>query len=438
MPADRLLTLANHRFTAPLVRALGLPQPKPLQRRTTPYAAREFAGDAVLVLAAPGGFAAQACREILAVQGADLSATGAWQAIVVDATGCQAAGSLDFLHAELRPRLAGLAEGGRVLFLLHARPASPEAAACGRAVEGLMRSLAKEIGRRGATANALALDHPGLDALPAPLAFFCTARSTYVSGQVVQLGEAAPFPFDTHERVAVVTGAAGGIGAAVAERLAREAVHVVCVDIPAAAEPLAAVAAGAGGTALALDIAAPDAAQALCEALAARGGVDVLVHNAGITRDRTFARMSAEEWHGVMAVNLHAVLAIDRALDAAGLLRDGGREVCLASISGIAGNAGQANYAASKAALIGYVAQRARELATRGITVNAVAPGFIETAMTQRIPFMVREVGRRLNAVAQGGRPEDVAEAIAFLARSETQGITGQALRVCGQSFLGA
>jgi 3-oxoacyl-[acyl-carrier protein] reductase len=132
------------------------------------------------------------------------------------------------------------------------------------------------------------------------------------------------------------------------------------------------------------------------------------------------------------------VLAIDRVLDEAGALHAGAREICLASISGIAGNAGQTNYAASKAALIGYVAARAQQLAPQGITVNAVAPGFIETAMTDRIPFVVREVGRRLNALMQGGRPQDVAEAIAFLARPEAQGISGETLRVCGQSFLGA
>lgn len=148
--------------------------------------------------------------------------------------------------------------------------------------------------------------------------------------------------------------------------------------------------------------------------------------------------MSRTEWDSVLAVNFRAVLAIDRALDDAGALRAGAREICLASISGIAGNAGQTNYAASKAALIGYASGRAARLAGDGITVNAVAPGFIETAMTDRIPFLVREVGRRLNSLARGGRPEDVAEAIAFLARPGARGISGQTLRVCGQSFLGA
>ncbi|HYE39848.1 MAG TPA: SDR family oxidoreductase, partial [Ramlibacter sp.] len=221
-------------------------------------------------------------------------------------------------------------------------------------------------------------------------------------------------------------------------RLAAEGMHVLCVDRPAAAAALEAVARQAHGTPLALDITAPDAAQRLVDAVALLGGTHVLVHNAGVTRDRTFARMTAGEWNDTLAVNLEAVLAIDAALDGAGALHDGAREICLASISGIAGNAGQSNYAAAKAALIGYVAARAEVLAPRGTTVNAVAPGFIETAMTRRIPFMTREAGRRLNALMQGGLPQDVAEAIAFLARPDAGAVTGQTLRVCGLSFLGA
>jgi 3-oxoacyl-[acyl-carrier protein] reductase len=214
---------------------------------------------------------------------------------------------------------------------------------------------------------------------------------------------------------------------------------VLCVDVPAAAAPLQALAAAVGGESLGLDIASPAGVAQLAQAVAGRGGASLLVHNAGITRDRSLARMSAAEWDGVLAVNLGAVLAIDAALDAAAALRPGAREICLASISGIAGNAGQTNYAASKAGLIGYVQARGAELARRGGGgAFAVAPGFIETAMTRRMPWMLRETGRRLNALQQGGQPEDVAEAIAFLARPEAAAFSGQTLRVCGQSLLGA
>lgn len=440
---DKLLALANHPWTAPLVRALGLPQPRPLRRRNDAYASLELAGRSVAIVPVPAASAAPGLREALAQLGAgEAAASASADALVLDARHCDGVAALGSLHADVQPALARLAAGGRVLLLAPGNVVAPEAAAATRALEGFIRSLAREVGRRGATANLLRVP-PGAEAgLPALLAFFCSDRSAYVSGQVVQLAPAAVPPAGAppllQGRTAVVTGAAGGIGAATARRLAAEGAFVICADIPQARAPLQALAGEIAGSALTLDITAPDAPQALLAALAPRGGVDIVVHNAGITRDRTLARMERAEWDAVLAVNLGAVLAIDRALDAAGSWREGAREVCLSSISGIAGNAGQANYAASKAALIGYVAARAQQPPARGMSVNAVAPGFIETGMTQAIPFMVREAGRRLNALAQGGRPEDVAEAIAFLARPDAGAVNGQTLRVCGQSFLGA
>ncbi|MFP5501629.1 MAG: SDR family oxidoreductase, partial [Candidatus Sericytochromatia bacterium] len=193
------------------------------------------------------------------------------------------------------------------------------------------------------------------------------------------------------------------------------------------------------GTPLALDIASPGAPRALADFLRDRfGGLDVLIHNAGITRDKTLAKMPPEAWEAVLSVNLQAVMAIDAVLLGEGVLRMGGRIVCLSSISGVAGNFGQTNYAASKAALIGYVAAMAPGLAPRGICINAVAPGFIETPMTARMPVLMREAGRRLNALSQGGQPRDVAELVTFLATPAAYGLTGNAIRVCGQGLIGA
>jgi 3-oxoacyl-[acyl-carrier protein] reductase len=148
--------------------------------------------------------------------------------------------------------------------------------------------------------------------------------------------------------------------------------------------------------------------------------------------------MSVEAWQTVLAVNLSAPLRVHQALFSQGLLKPAARIVVVSSISGIAGNRGQTNYAFSKAGLIGWVQSIAPVLAAQGRAINAVAPGFIESAMTAAMPFAVREAGRRLNALKQGGQPVDVAEAVAFLASPDAAGINGQVLRVCGQSILGA
>jgi 3-oxoacyl-[acyl-carrier protein] reductase len=240
-------------------------------------------------------------------------------------------------------------------------------------------------------------------------------------------------------KVAVVTGAARGIGAAIAQVLARDGATVVAVDVPSAGEALASVANRVGGTALQLDVTSADAGRRIAgHAHDRHGGLDVMVHNAGITRDRLLVNTDRDRWASVLAVNLESQLRIDDVLLGERGLSDGGRVVSLSSTSGIAGNRGQASYAASKAGVIGMVQARAREVAARGITYNAVAPGFVETVLTARIPLATREVGRRINSLSQGGQPVDVAETVAWFAQPGTAGVTGQVLRVCGQSLLGA
>jgi 3-oxoacyl-[acyl-carrier protein] reductase len=203
--------------------------------------------------------------------------------------------------------------------------------------------------------------------------------------------------------------------------------------------PLSETARAIGGSALPLDVMAETTPARLVEALRqAHGGVDIVVHNAGVTRDKTLARMSEQQWDMVLGINLDAILRMNAALIDSGTLRDGGRIVSLASISGIAGNTGQTNYAASKAGVIGLTRALAKQTAGRGITVNAIAPGFIETRMTAAVPVMIREAGRRLSALSQGGLPEDVGRAIAFLSSPGSAGLTGNVLRVCGGALLGA
>jgi 3-oxoacyl-[acyl-carrier protein] reductase len=168
------------------------------------------------------------------------------------------------------------------------------------------------------------------------------------------------------------------------------------------------------------------------------GGVDIIVHNAGVTRDKTLANMTQQQWDMVMNINLSSEERINDELIAQGAIRDNGRVICVSSISGIAGNMGQSNYGMSKAGVIGMVQSMTPVLFAKNITINAVAPGFIETQMTAAIPFAIREAGRRMNSMSQGGLPVDVAEAIAWYASPASAGVTGNIVRVCGQSLIGA
>jgi 3-oxoacyl-[acyl-carrier protein] reductase len=318
---------------------------------------------------------------------------------------------------------------------------APHAAAAA-ALEGFARSLAKEIGRKGATAHVVYVSEGAEDRLEPVLRFLLSDRSAFVTGQPwrvtgrVAAPASVPLVRPLEGKVALVTGAARGIGEATARALAAEGAHVVCLDRPADDGPNGQVARDIHGTPLSVDISDPEAPRAIVAALGSRG-VDVVIHNAGITRDKTLARMSAEWWDQAVDVNLGAVTRITGAL-LEGALRDGGRIVCLSSVAGLAGNVGQTNYSASKAGLVGYVRTLAGPLAARGIAVNAVAPGFIETRLTAAMPVVTREVARRLSALGQGGEPRDVAEALTFLASPGAVGLTGQVVRVCGGMFVGA
>ena len=322
----------------------------------------------------------------------------------------------------------------------------PASAAARQGVDALVRSLAKEL-RAGATANGIVLAEEVTTTSPGALGalrFFLSGRSAFIDGQFLSVtsGE-GQLPADPEKplagKVAVVTGAARGIGAAIARTLHRDGATLVLVDIPAAGDHLAAVANEVRGTALQLDISREDAGQRIIDhAVARHGRLDIVVHNAGITRDKLLANMDQNRWNSVIAVNIAAQLRINEALLASEHFRESPRIVSVASTSGIAGNRGQTNYAASKGGVMGMVRATAPLLSARGGSINAVAPGFIETEMTARIPFATREIARRLNSLQQGGQPGDVAEAIAFLASDAAGGISGEVLRVCGQNLVGA
>lgn len=442
---DLLRKLHRNPATAWLARAAGLPDPVELLRAPGPAGSHPLSGKRAALQGAASGYASDVLADAVTRAGAVIDgAAPILDILIFDATGCRAPADYAALYDAFHPAASRIAPNGRVL-LVAAPPdatADPAAAAAARGVEGFSRSLGKELGKKGITVNLAYVAPEALGRLDGIVRFFCGTRSTYVSGQAIELSTMAvdrDNATDLQGKVAVVTGSARGIGLATAQRLVEEGATVVCVDVPAASQALHDSCRAIGATPLVLDIAAADAPSRLGEFLRERwGGVDIVVHNAGVTRDRTLARMARQDWDLVVNVNFGAIVAIDEALLAAHLLRDGARLICLSSISGVAGNFGQSNYAATKAALIGYVAARARQLGARGITANAVAPGFIETPMTQRMPLVPRELGRRLNSLKQGGQPRDVAELIAFLAAPGSVGITGNTIRVCGQALIGA
>ena len=451
---DRYQSLTNSSLGRAVAGRIGLPAP-PILRRHEP-GQPPLSGPVVLG-AAHGGRLAEPAGGVLrgigahVVDGEDPSAGSAEAAaLVFDASGIDGSERLRALYDFFHPRIRSLARNGRILVLagVPAEAHGPAAATAQRAIEGFTRSAAKEIGRRGSTAQLLRVEEGAEDGIESSLRFLLSARSAYVDGQVVTLegpaGRESPAPADPERPLAgtsaAVTGAARGIGEAIAETLAAEGAAVVCIDIPAAGDSLTAVANRVGATALPLDITDPAASERIVSFVRERlgGSLDAFVHNAGITRDKTIANMSSEAWDAVLEVNLTSQERINEGLLEGGVLGAAPRIVSVSSVSGLAGNRGQANYATSKAGVIGMVDALAPVMRERGGTANAVAPGFIETAMTARMPIATREAGRRTSSLLQGGQPVDVAETIAWLLWPGSSCVNGNVVRVCGQALIGA
>jgi 3-oxoacyl-[acyl-carrier protein] reductase len=463
--ADRLHQILDSPPGRFISKQVGIPTAAPLRRYE---AGQPLVDGPALLGGAPGARLLPAATEALRSAGVDLHRFGGdhvrkgvargadytpsddddqrFGALVFDASGIASSADLreayEFFHATIRR----VGTSGRVIVLATPpeQSESPGQAIAQRALEGFTRSVGKEIGGKGATAQLVYVAAGAEGNLESTLRFLASARSAYVSGQVVRVGagesgSVADWERPSEGRVAVVTGASRGIGAAIARTLARDGASVVALDIPAQGQDLTRVANEIGGEALQMDITTGDAPATLVEYLRERhGGVDVVVHNAGITKDKTLGRMDDGQWGAVIAVNLTSQERMNDALLAGDTLRPQGRIVTVSSISGIAGNRGQVNYATTKAGVIGTVEALAPVLAERRATINAVAPGFIETQMTAAMPAPVREAGRRMNSLSQGGLPVDVAETIAWFASPASGGVNGNVVRVCGQGLLGA
>ncbi|MEZ0353997.1 3-oxoacyl-ACP reductase [Mycobacterium sp. pR1184] len=449
-PSDLFSQVVNSGPGSFLAKQLGVPQPENLRRYS--------AGDAPLPGSLLIGGEGRVVEPLRAALDGDYDVVsnnlgGRWAdrfgGLVFDATGITAPKGLKALHDFFTPLLRNLAHCARVVVV----GTTPDAAGstderiAQRALEGFTRSLGKEL-RHGSTVALVYLSpeaKPAATGLESTMRFILSAKSAYVDGQVFYLGadDATP-PADWDRpldgKVAIVTGAARGIGATIAEVFARDGARVVAIDVESSAEALAETASRVGGTALWLDVTADDAVEKITEHLRDHyaGHADVLVNNAGITRDKLLANMDDARWDSVLAVNLLAPQRLTEGLIGNGSIGEGGRVIGLSSMAGIAGNRGQTNYATTKAGMIGLTQALAPELHEKGITINAVAPGFIETKMTEAIPLATREVGRRMNSLFQGGQPVDVAEAIAYFASPASNAVTGNVIRVCGQAMLGA
>jgi len=466
--SDLYFKLINTSLGQTAANTLGLPAPVPLRRLKR--VDQPFIEGDVLLGAAGGGKLISEVGRVLGASAATLyhasgdrrlvdsakagnrtklmvlplSKPGNFSALVFDASGIKTPDELSAMYQFFHASIKSLAQHGRVLVL--GQPVKncrkPVHAAAQQALEGFVRSVAKEIGNKGATANLLRVATGAQNNLNSSLRFFLSAKSAYVSGQVAQIDKstsvAAANPVaPLTGKLALVTGAARGIGLAIAQTLSRDGATVIGVDLPAARQELQQQMQSLKGHALALDITEADTPQLIATFIEQLGGVDLLIHNAGLTRDKTLGNMPEQSWNAAISVNLTAAMAITERIQRHELLHINGRIVCLSSVSGIAGNRGQSNYAAAKSGLIGYVQAEARQL-KNGTTINAVAPGFIETKMTDAMPIAVRESGRRINSLSQGGQPVDVAETVSWICSPGSGGLNGNLVRVCGQSLLGA
>lgn len=460
--SDRIENFINSNAGKKVLGALGVNAPRELARYTPSQ--RSFfkgrlllgAGDNAALLAQVSKILAESDAEVVGDDNARLQCTALAQdngsdapfaALVFDATGMRDSLELVAAYRFFNANIRKLAPGGRIVILgrPHMGADNAEQAATQRALEGLSRSLAKEVGARGSTAQLITVASGAEGDFGSSLRFVLSPKSAYVTGQVIAVNAVEQSGnVDWHKplagKTALVTGASRGIGEAIADTLARDGATVIGVDVAPMEDDLVKVMTRLGGQPLIADITAEDAPAKIASAAKQAGGIDLIVHNAGVTRDKTIANMTEQQWQMTLDINLAAAQRITRELLDQGLIRNGGSIVGVSSMNGIGGQRGQTNYAASKAGVIGYVdfMKNDEQLRAHNITVNAVAPGFIETAMTAAIPLFTRMFGRRLNSLSQGGLPVDVAEAIAFFANPLSRGVSGNTLRVCGQSWFGA
>ena len=446
--ADKYQDLAHNPIGKFLVKQLGLPNPPYLER----YSGGPLVKGTVLVGSAASGPISKAVAA--ALKSSKIENTGVYaqgkkyKGLVFDASGIDSAHGLVALQEFFTPVMRQLASCGRVIVIgsLPEEAPTESVAIAQRALEGFTRSVAKEAGN-GSTANLVYVAKGAESTLESTLGFFLSPKSAYVSGQVIRIGAtgitSAPAVKDLEKplagKVALVTGASRGLGLADMETLARDGATVIGLDVPPLEDDLKKAAERLGGGYVVGDITSPDAPKLIADYIEKNHGkVDIVVHNAGITRDKMLRNMTPENWQLVVEISVGAPQRVTDYLLEKNLINEGGRIVGIASVAGIAGNRGQTNYASAKAGVIGWIQSLSKRVADKGITANVIAPGFMETEMVKTIPLGIREAGRRMNSMSQGGLPVDVAEAITWLASPGSQAVSGNVIGVNGQMLLGA
>lgn len=429
-----------------LLKTLNIPVPIPpiLKRNLNAYSDNELSLKKISVTGKESEFLHQLQKEFHPKTDNATIYDASIDGLVVSCVGMQTIDDLEDLFTTVKNTVGKIAANGRVVIVSRMDDTSSLSYTVQKSIDGFARALSKEIGgKKGITVNLLKISNGNI--MPYETAnaalFFLSDKSSFITGQVVELNNSYGTAFISpakllQDKIAIVTGGARGIGAATAKVLHREGAKVIIVDVPSSKEDAEKLAQELNGDVILEDI-TDDKATADIQQYILNNykGLDILVNNAGITKDKTIAKMGIDQWRAVLNVNLKAMVNLTETFISKGF-NEHAKVVGLSSISGIAGNVGQTNYSLTKAGVIGYM----HEVAVRNdkIFANAVAPGFIETKMTENLPFFVKEGGRRLSTLKQGGLPEDVAELIGFLSSPLSDGINGQCLRVCGGSMIGA
>ena len=429
-----------------LLKTLNIPVPVPpvLKRNLNPYSESELQTKKIAVTGREDSFSHQLQQALHTKTAAATIYDAAIDGLIVNCVGMKQIEDLEDLYTSIKNTVTKIAANGRVIIITSPQQEDVVAFTVQRSIDAFSRALSKEIGgKKGITVNQLKItsDKVSTETIINSAFFFLSDKSSFITGQVIELGNAYGTTFTSPAQLllgktAIVTGGARGIGAAAARTLHREGAKVIIVDVPSSKEDAERLAQEINGDVILEDITDPKATADIQKYVIEHyKGLDILVNNAGITRDKTIAKMSIDQWRGVLNVNLKAVLLLTDTFIKKGFNKNA-KVVNLSSISGFAGNVGQTNYSLTKAGVIGFTQILASK--QNDIFINAVAPGFIETKMTENLPFFVKEGGRRLSTLKQGGMPEDVAELIGFLASPLSNAINGQSIRVCGGSMIGA